>query len=191
MINLTRYKNLIGQTNTMQEIGKVIQIIGLIIEADGPKASIGDLCYIYNKLDSEPIWAEVVGFKTQKILLMPLGSMDGLMPGAIVINTGSSMQIKVGPQLLGRVLDGLGRPIDNLGEINSQAFYSTQADIINPLNRQLIRTPLSLGIRAIDGFITAGKGQRLGVFAGSGVGKSTTLGMMTKPHLKLLSMIEA
>ena len=96
----------------MQEVGKVIQIIGLIIEADGPKASIGDLCYIYNKLDAEPIWAEVVGFKTQKILLMPLGSMEGLMPGAVVMNTGSSMQIKVGPQLLGRVLDGLGRPID-------------------------------------------------------------------------------
>ena len=164
----------------MQEVGKVIQIIGLIIEADGPKASIGDLCYIYNKLDAEPIWAEVVGFKTQKILLMPLGSMEGLMPGAVVMNTGSSMQIKVGPQLLGRVLDGLGRPIDNLGEINTQSLYSTQAEIINPLNRQLIRTPLSLGIRAIDAFITAGKGQRLGVFAGSGVGKSTTLAMMAK-----------
>ena len=180
MISLTRYKNTIQQTATMQEVGKVIQIIGLIIEADGPKASIGDLCYIYNKLDAEPIWAEVVGFKTQKILLMPLGSMEGLMPGAVVINTGSSMKIKVGPQLLGRVLDGLGRPIDNLGEINSQSLYSTQADIINPLNRQLIRTPISLGIRAIDGFITAGKGQRLGVFAGSGVGKSTTLAMMAK-----------
>ena len=180
MINLNRYKNIINQTKTMQEVGKVIQIIGLIIEADGPKASIGDLCYIYNKLDAEPIWAEVVGFKTQKILLMPLGSMEGLMPGAVVMNTGSSMQIKVGPQLLGRVLDGLGRPIDNLGEVNTQSLYSTQAEIINPLNRQLIRTPLSLGIRAIDAFITAGKGQRLGVFAGSGVGKSTTLAMMAK-----------
>ena len=106
--------------------------------------------------------------------------MEGLMPGAVVMNTGSSMQIKVGPQLLGRVLDGLGRPIDNLGEVNTQSLYSTQAEIINPLNRQLIRTPLSLGIRAIDAFITAGKGQRLGVFAGSGVGKSTTLAMMAK-----------
>lgn len=180
MINLQRYKNAIKQIKPMQEVGKVVQIIGLIIEADGPKASIGDLCYIYNRLDAEPIWAEVVGFKTQKILLMPLGSMEGLMPGAVVMNTGSSMKIKVGPQLLGRVLDGLGRPIDNLGAVNTQSYYSTQAEIINPLNRQLIRTPLSLGIRAIDGFITAGKGQRLGVFAGSGVGKSTTLAMMAK-----------
>lgn len=180
MINLQRYKNAIRQIKPMQEVGKVVQIIGLIIESDGPKASIGDLCYIYNKLDGEPIWAEVVGFKTQKLLLMPLGSMEGLMPGAVVMNTGSSMKIKVGPQLLGRVLDGLGRPIDNLGPVNTQSFYSTHAEIINPLNRQLIRTPLSLGIRAIDGFITAGKGQRLGVFAGSGVGKSTTLAMMAK-----------
>lgn len=180
MINLTRYKKIINQTKPTQEVGKIVQIIGLIIEADGPKSSIGDLCYIYNKLDSEPVWAEVVGFKEKKILLMPLGSMEGLMPGAVVMNSGSSMQIEVGPQLLGRVLDGLGRPIDNLGEINSQHFYSTHAEIINPLNRQLIRTPLSLGIRAIDGFITAGKGQRLGVFAGSGVGKSTTLAMMAK-----------
>ena len=180
MINLNKYRQIIQNTTTIQEVGKVVQIIGLTIEADGPKASIGDLCYIFNKLDAEPVWAEVVGFKASKILLMPLGSMDGLMPGAVVMNTGSSMQIKVGPQLIGRVLDGLGRPIDSLGEINSQAFYSTHAEIINPLNRQLIRIPLSLGIRSIDGFITAGKGQRLGVFAGSGVGKSTTLAMMAK-----------
>ena len=154
MINLTRYKDIINETKTLQEVGKVIQIIGLIIEADGPKASIGDLCYIYNKLDAEPIWAEVVGFKTQKILLMPLGSMEGLMPGAMVKNTGAPMKIKVGDQLLGRVLNGLGEPIDNLGAVNSQSLYSTHADAINPLNRQLIREPLSLGIRSIDGFIT-------------------------------------
>lgn len=179
-MNLTKYKNIIEKTNPIGEVGKVTEIVGLIIEADGPKSSIGDLCYIYNRLDEQPIWAEVVGFKQSKILLMPLGSMEGLMPGALVINSGAPMQIKVGPQLLGRVLDGLGSPIDNLGAINSQSLYSTQADAINPLNRQLIRTPLSLGIRSIDGFITAGKGQRLGVFAGSGVGKSTTLAMMAK-----------
>ena len=180
MINLTRYKKIINETKPAVEVGKVTQIIGLIIESDGPKASIGDLCYIYNDLDEKPMWAEVVGFKTKKLLLMPLGSMDGLRPGAIVTNTGAPMQIKVGPQLIGRVLDGLGQPIDSLGDVNTETTYSTHAEIINPLNRQLIRTPLSLGIRAIDGFITAGKGQRLGVFAGSGVGKSTTLAMMAK-----------
>src|SRR5574344_1584561 len=180
MINLQEYKNTIRETNSIREIGKVTEIIGLIIEADGPKSSIGDLCYIYNRLDEEPVWAEVVGFRTPKILLMPLGSMEGLQPGAIVVNTGASMKIKVGEQLLGRVLDGLGRPIDNLGDINSQTFYSTTAEAINPLKRRRIEEPLSLGIKSVDGFITVGKGQRLGIFAGSGVGKSTTLAMMAK-----------
>lgn len=177
---LTKYNEIIKRTETIQPVGKVTEIVGLIIEADGPEASIGDLCYIYNRLDSEPLKAEVVGFKTCKILLMPLGSMEGLMPGALVKNTGAPMRIKVGQQLLGRVLNGLGEPIDNLGNINCQSLYSTHADAINPLNRKLIREPLALGIRSIDGFITAGKGQRLGVFAGSGVGKSTTLAMMAK-----------
>lgn len=180
MISLERYSKVINETNPIREIGKVVEIIGLIIEADGPKSSIGDLCYIYNKLDEEPIWAEVVGFKQSKILLMPLGSMEGLQAGAVVVNTGSAMKIKVGEQLLGRVLDGLGRPIDNLGEINSQNLQSTQAEAINPLKRTRIIHPLSLGIKAVDAFVTVGKGQRLGVFAGSGVGKSTTLAMMAK-----------
>ena len=180
MINLKRYKEIIVSTNTLRPLGKVIQIIGLIIEADGPKGSIGDLCYISNEDESLTVSAEIVGFKEDRILLMPLGSMDGLRPGANVVNTGSSMKIQVGPQLLGRVLDGLGRPIDTLGAINSQSLYSTQAEVINPLKRSLIREPLSLGIRSVDGFITIGKGQRVGIFAGSGVGKSTTLAMIAK-----------
>ena len=180
MIDLRRYRDIIATTSTLRPLGKVIQIIGLIIEADGPRGSIGDLCYISNEDERLTISAEIVGFKESRILLMPLGSMDGLRPGANVVNTGSSMKIQVGPQLLGRVLDGLGRPIDNLGAINSQCLYSTQAEVINPLKRSLIREPLSLGIRSVDGFITLGKGQRVGIFAGSGVGKSTTLAMMAK-----------
>ncbi len=180
MVNLSRYREIINNTATMRKLGKVIQIIGLIIEADGPEGSIGDLCYISSGNSELNISAEIVGFKEDRILLMPLGTMDGLRPGASVINTGSSMKIQVGPQLLGRVLDGLGRPIDNLGAINSQSLYSTQADAINPLKRSLIREPLSLGIRSVDGFNTIGKGQRIGIFAGSGVGKSTTLAMMAK-----------
>ena len=169
MINLSRYRQIIANINTLRKLGKVLQIVGLIIEADGPLGSIGDLCYISNEDNSLTISAEIVGFRESRILLMPLGSMDGLRPGANVVNTGSSMKIQVGPQLLGRVLDGLGRPIDNLGEINSQCLYSTQAEVINPLKRSLIREPLSLGIRSVDGFITLGKGQRIGIFAGSGV----------------------
>ena len=174
------YEKIIRNTSPVQDIGEVVQIIGLTIESNGPKGSIGDLCYIYTNVSEEPIYAEIVGFREKRILLMPLGSIDGLQPGAVVINTGDAMKVKVGYQLLGRVLDALGRPMDNLGEINSQTFYSTKADIINPLRRSLIRSPLALGIRGIDAFSTVGRGQRMGIFAGSGVGKSTTLAMMAK-----------
>lgn len=180
MINLERYKNVLSVIEPKRAIGKVIQIVGLIIEADGPSGKISDLCYIYNNSEDVPIWAEIVGFRQDRILLMPLGSMDGLRIGATVVNTGNPMKIDVGYQLIGRVLDGLGKPIDNLGEIHSDISYSTQGEIINPLNRRLIRDNLSLGIKSIDAFSTVGKGQRLGVFAGSGVGKSTTLAMMAK-----------
>ncbi len=180
-IDLSSEINKVKEVETMQAYGKVVEIIGLIIEADGPKSSIGDLCYIY-KDDSKTkkIMAEVVGYRSNRILLMPLSSMEGIMAGAPVINTGSNMKIKVSEAMLGRVLDGLGEPIDGYGDIVPEKLYSTNAEFINPLMRKPIDEPLSLGIRAIDGFITVGKGQRMGIFAGSGVGKSTTLAMMAK-----------
>ena len=186
MFNKDKFVEIIKDTKTIKEIGRVTQVISLIIESEGPQASIGDLCYIYPNDNSEPIWAEVVGFKqsedskVDKLQLMPLGKMEGIQPGATVVNTGAPMKIKVGEQLLGRVLDGLGNPIDNLGEIRCQNYRSTKADIINPLKRNRICEPLPLGIKSVDGFITVGKGQRMGIFAGSGVGKSTTMGMMAK-----------
>lgn len=175
-----KYLEIINNTKTIKEVGKITEIIGLTIESDGPKSSIGDLCYIYNDYNDKPTMAEVVGFKKDKILLMPLGAPDGIRPGALVINTGGAMKIGVGNQLIGRVLDGLGRPIDTLGDIRFTEYRSTIADAINPLKRKRITEPLALGIRAVDGFATVGKGQRIGIFAGSGVGKSTTLGMMAK-----------
>ena len=178
--NKDKYLNIIKNTETIKQIGKITEIIGLTIESDGPKSSIGDLCYIYNDFGDKPTMAEVVGFKKDKILLMPLASPDGIRPGALVINTGSAMKIGVGNQLIGRVLDGLGRPIDTLGEIRFSEYRSTRADAINPLKRKRISEPLALGIKSVDGFATVGKGQRMGIFAGSGVGKSTTLGMMAK-----------
>lgn len=180
MFNKENFLNILDEVHTIKEIGRVTEIKGLIIESDGPQSSIGDLCYIYKKSNEEPVWAEVVGFREGRILLMPLGIMEGIQPGAIVLNTGEPMKLKVGNNLLGRVLDGLGNPIDNLGEINAEAYVSTCAKPINPLKRARIDTPLSLGIKSIDGFITVGRGQRLGIFAGSGVGKSTTLSMMAK-----------
>ena len=175
-----KYLDIINKTKTIKEIGKITEIIGLTIESDGPKSSIGDLCYIYNELDEKPTMAEVVGFKKDKILLMPLASPDGIRPGALVVNSGSAMKIGVGNQLIGRVLDGLGRPIDTLGDIRFSEYRSTRAEAINPLKRKRITEPLALGIKSVDGFATVGKGQRMGIFAGSGVGKSTTLGMMAK-----------
>ncbi|EKE02988.1 MAG: hypothetical protein ACD_20C00297G0005 [uncultured bacterium] len=180
MINLTKYSDIVKKSNTFREVGHVTEIIGLIIEADGPTASIGDLCYIYPKMDQEPIWTEVVGFKFNKVLLMPLGDMEGLRPGATVINTGGQIQVKVGSELLGRVLDGLGRPIDELGPLRTNKTYSTKIKKINPLTRKLIHEPLVMGVRSVDAFTTVGKGQRLGIFAGSGVGKSTVLGMIAR-----------
>lgn len=180
MFNRSKFSDIVKNTETVREIGRVTEIKGLIIESDGPESCMGDLCYVYKKNMEETIGAEVVGFNGGKILLMPLGSMDGIQPGAIVLNTGGPMKVKVGNNLLGRVLDGLGNPIDNLGEINAQSYVSTSAKPVNPLKRARIEKPLSLGIKSVDGFITVGKGQRLGIFAGSGVGKSTTLAMMAK-----------
>ena len=120
---------------------------------------------------------------------MPLASPDGIHPGALVVNSGGAMKIGVGNQLIGRVLDGLGKPIDNLGELQFSDYRSTRADAINPLKRKRISESLSLGIRAIDGFMTVGKGQRMGIFAGSGVGKSTTIGMMAKNTSAKLNVI--
>ena len=178
--NKNKYLDIINKTNSIKQVGKITEIIGLTIEADGPKSSIGDLCYIYNNYNDTPTMAEVVGFKKEKILLMPLGAPDGIQPGAMVVNSGGAMKVGVGNQLIGRVLDGLGNPIDTLGDIRFTKYRSTKADAINPLKRKRISEPLSLGIRAVDGFATVGKGQRMGIFAGSGVGKSTTLGMMAK-----------
>ena len=193
MINLNEYKNIINNVNTFRPIGKVLQVIGLTIEADGPESSIGDLCHIYNKLgDNKYIPAEVVGFREEKILLMPLDSMEGLKPGAVVINTNDPIKVKVGQGLLGRVLDGLGNPIDGLGEIRSTTYRNTQANVINPMLKKPIDEVLSFGIRSIDAFNTVGKGQRMGVFAGSGVGKSTTLAMIarnTQADVNVLALI--
>lgn len=193
MLNLTQYKKSIKNIGTFRHIGKVLQVIGLTIEADGPESSIGDLCQIYNKLgDEEYINAEVVGFKEEKVLLMPLGSMDGLKPGAIVINTNEPIRVKVGPGLLGRVLDGLGNPLDGLGEVRSHTYRNTSAQSVNPMIKKPIDEVLPFGIRSIDAFMSVGKGQRMGVFAGSGVGKSTTLAMIarnTQADVNVLALI--
>lgn len=159
--------------------GRVTKIVGLTIESIGPTTNIGDLCLIQPR-SGPGIPAEVVGFRDQRVLLMPLSDLTGVGPGSLVTGTGSPLTVPVGEMLLGRVLDGLGQPMDNKGYVPAIKHLSVQGKIPKPLERQRIKTHLSVGVRAIDGLLTCGKGQRIGVFAGSGVGKSTLLGMMAR-----------
>lgn len=173
-----------------QEIGAVQEVIGLTIESRGPKAKIGDVCHIYTENPDNPVLlSEVVGFREGRILLMPLGEMDALSPGCKVMNTGRYFTVPVGHELLGRVLDGLGNPIDDRFALSLDEAYSTIAPPPHPLRRSNIETPISMGVKAIDGFMTIGTGQRIGIFAGSGVGKSTTMGMIARNTSADLSVI--
>lgn len=159
--------------------GSVSQLVGLVIEAVGPGVDIGGMCEIVPRHGS-PVLAEVVGFKGDKVLLMPYSEINGIGPGATVTDLGKTFEVTVGDSLLGRVLDGLGRPIDGLGPIESGTKYPVDRKAPGPLERRGIEEALSVGVRAIDTFLTCGKGQRVGIFAGSGVGKSTLLGMIAR-----------
>ena len=189
-ISLSQLQNQLSQTRAYQEVGFVRDIIGLIIECDGPKAKMGDLCHIETGNPFQPyLETEVVGFKEGRVLLMPLGEMNDLCPGNKVFNTGHSFRVNVGPELVGRVLDGLGRPIDDRYPVSKDIEFHTNAHAPHPLKRKDIEDPIVLGIKSIDGFATVGKGQRVGIFAGSGVGKSTTLGMISRNTEADLSVI--
>jgi flagellum-specific ATP synthase len=175
-----KYLTAIKTVDPIRRTGRVSQIVGLTIEADGPAVNLGEHCLVKVNDRAEPLSAEVVGFKSGKVLLMPLGEITGISPGCEISATGQNLQVEVGQGLLGRVLDGLGRPIDDKGPLLTGEFYPLQASPPNPLTRKRINTPLAMGIRAIDSLITCGRGQRVGIFAGSGVGKSTLLGMIAR-----------
>jgi len=179
-LNLSKYKKIVETKDFVRYSGRVSQVVGLTIESVGPAVNLNELCSIVNIKNKNPILAEVVGFKGNTVSLMPLGSLDGIGPGSQVVATGKSMHINVSNDLLGRVLDGLGQPIDGKGPIESNSLYSIYNEPPDPLLRKIIDTPLSLGVKAIDGMLTIGKGQRVGIFAGSGVGKSTLLGMIAR-----------
>jgi flagellum-specific ATP synthase len=166
--------------HVVRSTGKVSQILGLTIEGDGPAVDLGEHCYIKIRGRRQPLSAEVVGFKADKVLLMPLGDMTGIGPGCEITATGEKLQVEVGQGLLGRVLDGLGNPMDERGPLLSGNFYPLAAPPPNPLTRRRITTPLAVGVKVIDGLLTCGRGQRVGIFAGSGVGKSTLLGMIAR-----------
>lgn len=179
MFNAERYRTPLQSVHSIVCTGRVNQILGLTIEGDGPAVNLGEYCLVKQK-DGDYLPAEVVGFKSGRVVLMPLGEMTGISPGNEIIASGRQLQVEVGQGLLGRVLDGLGHPMDGKGPLLTGAYYPLNATPPNPLTRQRIKTPLAMGIRAIDGLLTCGRGQRVGIFAGSGVGKSTLLGMISR-----------
>lgn len=160
--------------------GRVTRVVGLVLEATGLEVGLGALCRITSHSRDRSVLAEVVGFHERGVLLMPLGELDGLHPGSAVQPLGRTFGVDVGPGLLGRVLNGLGHPIDGKGKLDVIERVPLAAEPPNPLERQTIDRPLETGVRAIDGLLTIGRGQRVGIFAGSGVGKSTMLGMIAR-----------
>ena len=177
--DLSKYKAVLEE-QYIRRIGKVSQVVGLTIESLGPDVNLGNTCYIRANKHSEPVLAEVVGFRSSNILLMPLGNMHGIGPGSLVEATNKPITIQVSDELLGRVLNGLGKPMDGKPPIHSGDEFTVGNKPPDPLRRNRIREPLSLGVRTIDGLLTIGKGQRVGIFAGSGVGKSTLMGMIAR-----------
>lgn len=177
---MTRNGSRLANLNTIKVWGKVTRIVGLVVEGYCPSSSIGSLCEIIPRDDGEPVFAEIVGFRDQQALLMPLGDLRGLGPGSRIRVIRDSATIKVGPSLLGRVIDGMERPHDGLPPPLLTEEYPLYAPPPGPMQRQNITDVLDLGVRAINGLTTCGMGQRLGIMAGSGVGKSVLLGMMSR-----------
>ncbi len=178
-INLDRYLSVVEKTNPLRVHGKVTQVVGLVIEGYCPNASVGSLCRIHPQ-NGPPIPAEVVGFRESKTLIMPLGELRGVGLGSLITVLRQNASLGVGPAMLGRVIDGLGVPLDDGGPIDTTEEFPIYATPVNPMKRKSIDRPLDLGIRAINGLLTCGEGQRVGIMAGSGVGKSTLLGMISR-----------
>lgn len=172
--------------------GKVTKVVGLTIESVGPEARLNDLCRIYlNKDKTTSVMAEVVGFQEMRLILMPLDNVEGVGIGCTVENTGHPLSVMVGDDILGHTLDGIGRPTDT-NDLETNLYYPVEADPPDPMDREIISEVLPLGVKAVDGLITVGKGQRIGIFAGSGVGKSTLLGMFarnTKADINVIALI--
>ena len=171
----------IQRAETISYTGKIENIVGMSIEASGGRAAVGDICQIYNGDAGGQVMAEVVGFKNDHILLMPYSDMSGISAGNFVRNTGRRLSLRMGPFLKGRVINALGQPIDGKGPFQGGTLFCVENNhYINPMTRPPIRERMEFGVKAIDSMLTIGKGQRIGIFAGSGVGKSTLMGMIAK-----------
>lgn len=190
MVDLTKYRQLIDKS-FVSKFGKVSKVVGLTVESIGPEANTNDLCRIISTDHKCEVLAEVIGFRDGRLLLMPFEPLNGIGIGSTVENLNTVHSVKVGPGLLGKILDGLGNPMDG-SELRAEELYPVEADPPDPMDRVIIDEVLSLGVKAIDGLLTIGKGQRIGIFAGSGVGKSTLLGMIarnTKADINVIALI--
>ncbi len=182
---------LIDKIDTFKHYGRVKRVVGLMIESQGPESSIGDVCYIHTGTNYKQnrILAEVVGFRDEMVILMPFTAVSDISPGAIVEGTGRTLEIKVGRGLIGKVIDPLGLPIDHSILSKGLATVPVDQDPPNPMERPSISEPIDVGVRVIDSLLTVGTGQRVGIFAGSGVGKSTLLGMVARNTTADLNVI--
>ncbi|MBO6014984.1 MAG: flagellum-specific ATP synthase FliI, partial [Lachnospiraceae bacterium] len=191
MVNLQKYESLLEQTY-YKKLGKVVNIVGLTIESAGPDARLADICRIYPEgRNGKSVMAEVVGFKDGRTILMPYENTGGIGGGCIVENQEIPLTVSVGGDMLGKVLDGFGRNVNPDAETGN-IQYSVEAPPPDPMKREIINEVLPLGVKAVDGLITVGKGQRIGIFAGSGVGKSTLLGMFarnTQADINVIALI--
>ena len=191
MLDLKKYRGLF-ERSYIKKFGRVTQVVGLTIESIGPDVNVGSKCFIKSNNEKPPVMAEVVGFVDNKILLMPLGKMEGIGPGSIVEASDLPITVKVSDDILGRILNGLGDPMDGGPDIINGRNMPISNNAPDPLKRNRIAEPLPLGVKAIDGLLTIGKGQRVGIFAGSGVGKSTLMGMIarnTKADVNVIALI--
>ncbi len=192
MIDLQPYISAVDWISSVEVRGRVTELTGLLIRASVPGARVGELCLIYSPHRARVLRAEAVGFRGSEIVLMPLGEVSDVAMGAEVVPTGASLTIRVGEDLLGRVLDGLGEPIDGLGAVEDAAERAVAARPPDPMKRERVTQQLKTGIRALDGLLTVGMGQRIGIFAAAGVGKSTTLGMLarnTEAEINVIALI--
>lgn len=190
MIDFSKYQKLLTK-NYADSMGRVTKIVGLTVESIGPDASVNDLCSIISSDKKRTVDAEVIGFRDDRLLLMPYEDITGIGVGSMVINRNKPLMVRVGDELLGKVLDGLGNPMDG-EELNLNQFYPVDEKAPDPMDRVLIEEVLPLGVKAVDALLTIGKGQRIGIFAGSGVGKSTLLGMFarnTKADINVIALI--
>ncbi len=179
-IDFQKYHDTLRRLSPVRVHGKVTRVTGLLVEGHGPACSVGSQCLIYPRRSDRPISAEVVGFRDSRILLMPLGELRGIGPGSEIVGLEVAPVFRLDESILGRIIDGLGNPLDGGSPIQGRHDYPIYGKTINPLERDRIDKPLALGIRSIDGLLTCGRGQRMGIFSGSGVGKSVLLGMVAR-----------